>query len=164
MKKITLLTVILAFLVVFPLFSISKEDFDRVAVFNRSIESLGKAFERGVKIDTDKFYILNGTVSSVKVVNRKRASYEVLVEIVSGRWIGLDRIEVYKVVVRFKGPQFYGFILTRRPRRVTRPLVLPNTGVLFVGKVTGEIKPLSSVNPKDRVLLLDGVYIKPINF
>ncbi len=163
MKRI--LTAVLILFVVIPLspaFSISKKDFDRVVDFNATIDTLGMALKKNLNVDKDKVYILNGTVSNVTVINRKRDNYEVILEIVSGKWVGLEKIEVYKVMVRFKGPRYYGIILTRKPHRARHPVIVPNTRVLFVGKIVGQMRPVNFVDSSDKAWLLDGFYIRPL--
>ncbi len=146
-----------------PVFSISKKDFDRVVDFNATIDSLSVALEKNLSVDREKIYVLNGTVSSVTIVNRKRANYEVILEVVSGKWVGLEKIEVYKVMVRFKGPQYYGVILTRKPRRASHPVIVPNTKVLFVGKIVGQTKPINFADSSDKAWLFEGFYIRAID-
>ncbi len=164
MKRILILVLVLSIcLSVSPVFSISKEDFDRVVDFNATIYGLGRALEKNLKVDKEKVYILNGTVSSVTVVNRKRDSYEAILEIVSGRWVGLEKIEVYRVMVRFKGPQYYGVILTRKPRRASHPVIVPNSRVLFVGKIVGKMKPVNFTDSSEKAWLFEGFYIRPID-
>ncbi len=76
-KKILVATIFLSASIVFPLFSLSKSDFDRVVDFSVTLKelSLTIANKAAASVNKDKIYVINGTVTSV--TPNKANSFEI---------------------------------------------------------------------------------------
>lgn len=105
-------------------------------IFSVTLDDLDDIVRGERPFDPEKFVIVEGTVESVMELDGNEESYLVFVELVKGRWIGLEEIGVTKCYVRFAGPEFSG-LLSSRPigdgstvSLNSRVLVVGNLGVL----------------------------------
>jgi len=140
--------------------ALTKTDFDSVVDFSVTLRKLSYALkaDTSVKINPEKFIVAYGTVTSVSFLNRKKDTYKVRLELVSGEWIGLEDVKSYRVYVDFEGPDYYSIIPARRPRTIGSKVVVKDSRVLIVAKIVKPIEiPLSG-----KYWLLKGVYIRKI--
>jgi hypothetical protein len=81
--------------------------------------------------------ILNGTVNAVTVYSEEPDDYYVEMEIVSGRWHGVESVRIYRAYVFFDDPVFTGRMAERAPREPDpdSDLILRNDNVLIAGKL-----------------------------
>ena len=140
--------------------ALTKTDFDSVVDFSVTLRELSYALkaDASVKINPEKFIVVYGTVSSVSFLNRKKDTYKVRLELVSGEWIGLEDVKSYRVYVDFEGPDYYRVIPARRPKTIGSEVVVKDSRVLIIAKIVKPIEiPLSG-----KYWLLKGVYIRKI--
>ena len=117
----------------------SREDFSAVVDFGVDLETLanlageGNGFFAG---DTP-LVILTGSVASRIVLRPGPEDYLSELELVDGRWLGLEAVKTYRCFVQFSGPEYVTFIPARRSRRPPPEEIPLNATILVVGKPAG---------------------------
>jgi len=81
--------------------------------------------------------ILNGTVTSRRVIAADAESYEGELIVASGKWIDSDEIHVSRCIVLLRGPEFSETIPARRSRRVNPAEIPLNSELLVYGYYIG---------------------------
>jgi len=79
--------------------------------------------------------VLEGTAAVVTVYSEDPADYYVELEIVSGRWEGVESVRMYRAYVFLDDPAFIGRIAEREPREPDPALILRNDRVLVAGRL-----------------------------
>ncbi|MFP4153583.1 MAG: hypothetical protein ACLFSV_12115 [Alkalispirochaeta sp.] len=79
--------------------------------------------------------ILEGTAAVVTVYSEDPADYYSELEIVSGRWDGVESVQIYRAYVFLDDPVFIGRIAERAPRDPDPALILRNDRVLVAGRL-----------------------------
>ena len=120
-------------------FAAPAEDFSGVVDFAISTAELVELVrtEEFDRIDPDKLLILQGSVASTLVLDPTLETYQALVELVASRWVGLERIEVYRVYVLLEGPDFSNRVVERLPRNPGPEIILTNSELLVVAEFIG---------------------------
>lgn len=90
-------------------------------------------------IESGKYIILDGTVSSIMDIERSDTNLILDIHLVSGRWIGLDKVENYKCIVNVNGKEWEYRFPQRRPRTVTDDHILQNYHIMVIGPVTSYV-------------------------
>jgi hypothetical protein len=143
-----------------PLLAYDREDFDRVLDFAATVKTLdalsaAQARERGL---ATRLLLLDGTVTSLQFLDAEQASFALEMELVSGEWIGLEDVKIYRCRVRLKGPAFFRQFPRRAPKNPEPSQVVLNDRVLVVAKAVERV-----TNEAGQSLwLLDGLYVRPI--
>ncbi len=165
MKKISgfALTTILLLLISTPaLFSVDKADFDNIIDFSVTIKTLNQmAVGEGSpasSIDLNKLFLLNGTASSITIINSKENEFQVLVDLVSGEWLGLEDVKSYHSLILFEGPEFYRIFPKRKPKQPVPGLITPNDRIMVVARA---IRLVTTETGK-KSWLLKGFYVRSI--
>ena len=165
MKRSILFSLIILFLYLsVSAFTLSTEDLNRFFDLSVTIKTLDLALKENnvERIDTSRFVLLNGTVSSVIVLNTKRDQYEVVLKVISGEWMGTDEVKSYRVFVDFKGSNYYTMIPRRKPRHPKGNEILNNTSVIIVARILEPILPPGAQSEEDTAWFLEGLYIRKI--
>jgi hypothetical protein len=138
MKRAIGMTVVLIVLIM-PVWTVEREDFQAVVNFSLTLERLDAAAQRRIPLwQDDRLVILDGTVASVVVVDSNQESFLAELELVRGKWRGLDEVVMYRSIVQLRGQEFASlFSRSRRSRRPNPNALSPNTAVVVVGTVTG---------------------------
>jgi hypothetical protein len=122
-----------------PLLALSPVDFDDVVDFEMSAATLYELVQAEAydAIDAERFMVLEGTIASTMVLDPNPDSYQALVEIVQGEWIGLTDIEIYRVYVLLIGPDFADRVPERMPRDPGPEILRNGDSLLVVGAFYG---------------------------
>ncbi|MFW5745414.1 MAG: hypothetical protein ACOCW3_03205 [Spirochaetota bacterium] len=142
MKKLSvvvLVAVLLALVATPGTSQVSPDEFERIINFDDSIQSLATLVRTGAydQIDVDRYYVLDGSVASTQVFDADRESFQAVIELVSSRWIGLERIEAYHVYVLVEGPEYADRIPERMPRDPGPEIIETNQRLLVIGPFIG---------------------------
>lgn len=115
----------------------SPESFRASVDFGTTLVELNDAVGDIPRLDelSRRTLILNGTVNSITVYSEEPDDYYVELEIVAGRWHGVESVRIYRTYVFFDDPRFTGQIVERAPRDPDPSLVLRNRTVLVAGKL-----------------------------
>jgi len=115
-------------------------DIHSVIDFSMSTKTLVETVrdQRYDLIDPTRYYILTGSVASTLVLDPNPDTYLALIELVDGEWIGLDRIEVYRMYVILEGAQFSNRVLDRLPRDPGPEVIQANSTLLLIAQYRGE--------------------------
>lgn len=79
--------------------------------------------------------IVDGIASSITVYSEDPNDFYVEVELVSGRWNGVESVEMYKAFVFLDDPAFTGRLAERIPRDPDPELIIRNDRVLVAGRL-----------------------------
>lgn len=151
---------VLALLAPAAAFAISKTELDRVVDFSVTVKTLDRldlATARDYRLD-ERFLVLDGTVTTIEVIDPDETRYQVVVELVSGEWIGLEEVRSYRCLVLFSGPEFAGVFPRRAPRDAGPRVITPNDRVLLVARL---LEPVA-LDGEQSVWVLEGVYARPL--
>ncbi len=120
-------------------FAAPADDFSSVIDFSISTAELVQLVQAGQddRIDPGKLLILQGSVASTLVLDPTVETYQALVELVASRWVGLEKIQVYRVYVLLEGPEFSNRVVERLPRDPGPEIILANSELLVIGAFIG---------------------------
>ena len=109
MKKITLTALLMVSTVSF-LMADAYSTFSGLVQFNASIASLTT---NTAAIDPGKLYLIEGMVTSIRVVNPDPANYYAEVEFMGSEWEGTETIHSYKLLLIFSKPAYSDLLVAR---------------------------------------------------
>lgn len=118
---------------------VTPSDFERIIDFEGSIQTLAELVtaQEYDRIDTQRYFILEGSVASTQVFDPNPESFQAIIELVSSRWIGLEEIEVYHAYVLVEDPRYAPRLPERLPREPGPEIIQPNQKLLVVGPFIG---------------------------
>ncbi|MFP4484741.1 MAG: hypothetical protein ACLFO1_07780 [Spirochaetaceae bacterium] len=151
---------ILALSVAVAAFGVDKESFDQVVDFETSLQALAEEAQRAPEalMQNESVLVLDGVVSGVNVIDEDPETFRAEINLVSGRWRGLDQIVMYKVVVIVQGPEFAARI-PMRPTREEPPggTIERNKRVIVAGTIAGVA---DDPETERTVPVLNGYYVR----
>ena len=153
-------TLALLFLCIpFLIFGQSFEDFNGVIDFDTTLAELDKIAANGdPEALPSRFVIIDGAVASRLVVNPDTADFVGELQIVSGEWLGVERVVRYECILVLAGPEFASAIPSRRSRGANPKEIGLNTRILAVAKAIG----LHEREDGTRVPVLQAYYIRKL--
>ena len=115
----------------------SVNDFLGVVNFSMTLRDLSLLVTRGNQdqADTDRFIIVDGSVTSREVLSGEGETFVGEIEVIQGEWIGLEDVRMYRCIVRFTGDEFASLIPARRSRRRSETELTLHSRVLVVGRL-----------------------------
>lgn len=159
MKRATAAAAFLLLLfIVSASYCLESPDFDAVVDFSVTIKTLSGLDETAAKAYglMDRFLLLDGTVTNLLVLDPKKDSYTVQLELVSGEWIGLEEVRSYSCWVLFSGPQFAAVFPRRVPRKPPPGIVANNSHILVVARALQKVE----VAEGQSAWVLEGVHVR----
>ena len=84
--------------------------------------------------------IVDGIASSITVFSETEEDYYVEMEIVGGRWDGVESVMMYKAYIVLDDPAFIGRLAERAPRDPDPSLILRNDRVLIAGRLVNLVE------------------------
>lgn len=161
MVKITALILLIFSALAFPLFSDVKDDFDKNVDFSVTLELINRAVtaQRTDALPRDKAIIIDGAISAIEIIDTEPESFLAEIELVDGKWLGMEDVRMYSCIVQVSGPDFAARIPARRSRREIRNEISANSHVIVVGKIV-EYRNVSGNKP---VAVVEGYYIRAID-
>ena len=108
-------------------------------------------------IDSGKYIVINGTISSLMEIERSDKGFILDIHVVSGRWIGLDRVENYSCIVNVSGIEWESRFPKRLPRDVSEEIFLQNDRIMVIGKVSSYVMERGELTA-----VVDADYIRKI--
>jgi len=135
-KKHIGIVFLLFFLFLSGLYGQTREDFAAVVDFNLDLETLSQLASGQADFFSGNapLVLVTGSVASRMVVRPGPEDYLAEIEIVDGRWQGLEAVTTFRCIVRFEGPDYVTFVPARRSRRPPPEEIPLNATVLVVGK------------------------------
>jgi len=115
------------------------DEFSAIVDFTVTFEELYRHYslKQGPPVPENKLIIIDGSIASIMVIDPEETSFIGELEVLNGRWVGLEDVEVYKCFVEVKGPNFFSRIPVRRTRKKLPDQIEVNSRVLIIGKITG---------------------------
>lgn len=146
MKKAILLTAIVINIMVVSLFS-ETVDLNSFINLDISLKELSRSEPEFLDsiISSDKYIIVEGTISSITEIERSENNLILDIHIINGEWIDLEKVEVYKCIINVSGLFWEKRFPKRRPRELTDELVLVNDQIMVIGKVQDYVLDNSSL-------------------
>lgn len=113
--------------------------FDGVVDFSLNVAQIDTLVsnQQENRINPDKFLVLNGAMASIEIIRPGEQDFLAVGELVSGSWVGLEKVSLYRVYVIFSGPEFFKRIPARAPTPVPPGTIQANDQLLVVGKMAG---------------------------
>ncbi|MBN1687009.1 MAG: hypothetical protein JW852_10160 [Spirochaetales bacterium] len=120
------------------IFGQSVEDLNAIIDFATTLRELDQIAQSGNQDALpSKFVIIDGVVSAREVLNPDTADYVGQLNLVSGEWIGVERVVRYECILLLVGPEFASAIPARRSRSANPNEIELNTRVLAVAEAIG---------------------------
>ena len=136
---------ILIFLFVGTAWADAYSSFSAAVDFNASMKDL---VEKPASIDPTKLYMLDGTVSGVRVIKTDPNNFYAEVDFMRAEWENLESIKTYHVVLVFSKPGFAKLIPARAPPNPNFGQIVPNSrGIAVVSFVNTVTSPRGTVTP-----------------
>lgn len=148
------LAILLAVFAPAVLSSQSLKSLETVVELSTTIKSLAEQIQREEYEAPPKFVILNGSLEGV--FETDEASATVVIEMVTGEWIGLEDVKSYHCLIRFEGVEYLAAFPASPPRNPGAEVYAKSARMLVVAL------PVAVVELADGRLLwlLDGVYLR----
>ncbi|WP_455381362.1 hypothetical protein [Salinispira pacifica] len=137
MKRTALVLVVLLAGSISTLSAQTAPRFDGVVDFDLNVAQLDKlvANQQENRINPNKYLVLNGAVASLEIIRPGEQDFLAVAELVSGEWVGLKQINLYRVYVIFSGPEFFRRIPARAPNPVPPGTIQANDQLIVVGTI-----------------------------
>lgn len=109
--KTRIVTMIFALTILFPLSLTSQNivtDFNTQSDFSITLERLSKLIESGKEetIPTNKILFITGTISTKVIKSEEGEPFLAEIELISGKWEGLESVRIYKLLAIMNGSEF----------------------------------------------------------
>lgn len=114
--------------------AISRSDFDKTVDFSVNIKELDQYVTGGKALPerNPRFVLLEGTVSDIMVLDKEEETFQVLVELLSGEWIGTEDVKSHACWIVFSGPEYAKLFPAKAPKTPGPGVVTVNTRLLVV--------------------------------
>ena len=89
------------------------------------------------QIPIDRFFILQGSVASTVIYDPNPDTFQAVIELVDGKWVELQSIDIYRVYLLVEGPEYADRIFDRLPRDPGPEVIQTNQDLLVVGYLYG---------------------------
>ena len=132
----------------------SKSDFDQIVEFSTSLINL----EQSDFLESGKLLLLNGTISNLQFLDKEKDSFEIMVEMVAGEWIGLDEVKSYHCFVLFTGEEFFTLFPSRKPKNPSSEMIFVNDRILLLAKASAATEEMR----EQGIWLLEGLHIRQL--
>lgn len=130
----------------------SKSDFDQIVEFSTSLRNL----EQSDFLESGKLLLLNGTISNLQFLDKEEDSFEVMVEMVAGEWIGLDEVRSYHCFILFAGEEFFSLFPSRKPKNPASEMIFVNDRILLLAQPSAATEEMR----EQGIWLLEGLHIR----
>lgn len=142
----------------------NESGFSEIVDFSVTMEDIKGYYSQGQERDralTDKIVILDGAVSSIRILDENPETFLAELIIVNGEWHGTEEVEMYSCVLRLSGEEYAGRIPDRRRRSGEQPddLIETNARIIVVGRIIGTQKILLG----GETAVLDTYYVRNID-
>ena len=117
----------------------TKEEWNSLTNFDMTLEALSEMAEQPGALETaaGKVLVLRGVVGTRQVSINDGENYQAELEIISGKWIGLEEVRMYSVIVVLSGQEFVNHVPAGRTRNPHPDEVPLNSDVLVAGRLLG---------------------------
>ncbi|TVQ99532.1 MAG: hypothetical protein EA403_12910 [Spirochaetaceae bacterium] len=161
-NRIILVLTLGAVLVLGPLYSqpVDRDWFDQTIDFTLSLEEIHHRIEDGdiESLFTGRAVLLDGVIAEITVIDPEPESFFAQIDLVTGRWRGLDEIRLYRAYVFVQGPRFAAMIPASPPREPDPDLLTVNSRIMVAGALVDLFdEPDGGVAP-----VIDGFHLRPI--
>ncbi|MDA3951905.1 MAG: hypothetical protein PF508_22040 [Spirochaeta sp.] len=117
--------------------------FDSPEAFRRAIDVGTSLYELNMATDdmaqleaiAGRVLILDGTAANITVYSEEPEDFYIELELVSGRWDGVESVQMFRVYVVLDDPAFAGLLAERAPRDPDPELILRSDRVLVAGRL-----------------------------
>ncbi len=139
MKRTALIAAVLVVGCLTALSGQNAKSFDSIVDFGLNVAQIDTlvANQQEKQIDPDKYLLLNGAVASIEIIRPGEKDFLAVGELVAGQWIGLSKVDLYRVYVIFSGPEFFNRFPVRVPTPAPAGTIQMNDQVIVVGKLAG---------------------------
>lgn len=135
----------------------SKDDFAALVDFTLDMETLADLASSGEDVFSEDapLVIITGAVAARIVLQPGPEDYLSEIELLDGRWQGVESVTTFRCIVQFRGPEYENFVPARRSRRPPPEEIPLNATVMVVGR------PVSTRSTNTGTLaVLDGFFVR----
>lgn len=113
------------------------EAFRRTIDVGTSLFELNRAVDDMAQLEAlaGRVLILDGTAANITVYSEEPEDFYIELELVSGRWDGVESVQMFRVYVVLDDPVFAGRLAERAPRDPDPELILRSDRVLVAGRL-----------------------------
>lgn len=113
------------------------EAFRRLIDVGTSLNELNMAVGDMAQLEAlaDRVLILDGTAANITVYSEEPEDFYIELELVSGRWDGVESVRMFRAYVVLDDPAFAGRLAERAPRDPDPELILRSDHVLVAGRL-----------------------------
>ncbi|TFG62972.1 MAG: hypothetical protein E4H36_06720 [Spirochaetales bacterium] len=135
--RLTALFLLGTFILPLAVFPDIKKDFDSVVDFSVTMKNIQQVLKAPGGLDniSSKLLVLSGSVASIQFLSAEGEDFVAAVELVSGEWIGVEDVRLFKAYLVVTGPQFAERLPVRRSREALENEIVLNSQILAVGRI-----------------------------
>lgn len=135
------------------------QDFNKVVDFGATLETLSKEAAAKKPVSTNgRLVVLNGVASSIESLSNDPKQFYVMIELVDGKWHGLQSISLYRCYVLLRGQRFASQVLLHPSNNPPANAVQTNSQLLVVGDVKGVV----AAPDGEDVPVVEAYFIRPV--
>jgi len=135
------------------------QQFDNVVDIKTTLESLSKDAANQSISTNGKLVILNGVAESIQNLSTDPKQFYAMIELVGGKWHGLQSVSLYRCYVLVQGAQFAPQILLHPQNNPPANAVGANSQLMVVGDVKGIVAAPDGTN----VPVVQALYIRKLD-
>jgi hypothetical protein len=136
------------------------QDFTKIVDFSATLESLSKEATANQPVSTGgKLVVLNGVAETIQNLSNDPKQFYALIELIDGKWQGLQSVSLYRCYVLVQGPQFASQVLLRSQKNPPPDAVDVNSQLLVVGDVKGVVAAPDGSN----VPVVEAYFLRRLN-
>lgn len=135
------------------------QQFNNVVDFKTTLESLSKDAANQSVSANGKLVILNGVAESIQNLSTNPKQFYAMIELVDGKWHGLQSVSLYRCYVLVQGAQFASQVLLRPQNNPPANAVGANSQLMVVGDVKGVVAAPDGTN----VPVVQAFYIRKLD-
>lgn len=114
----------------------SLNEFSKIVDFGATLETLNKEASSHKAVSTGgRLVILTGVAASLENLSNNPKQFSAMIELVDGKWHGLQSVSLYRAYVLVQGPRFSSQVLLRPVPNPPPNAVRANSQILVVGTV-----------------------------
>lgn len=135
------------------------QNFNKIVDFGATLESLSKEAAAKKPVSTGgRLVVLNGVASSIQSLSKDPKQFYAMIELVNGKWHGLQSVSLYRCYVIVRGQRFSSQVRLHPSNDPPANVVQTNSRLIVVGDVRGVVAAPDGTE----VPVVEAYYIRPI--
>lgn len=132
----------------------------KVVDLGATLQSLSETASHHKPLSTGgRLVLLSGVAASISSLSNDPKRFLALIELVRGKWKGLQSVSLYRCYVLVRGPRFASQVLLHPTAHPAADAVKANSQLLVVGELRGTI----SAPDGSEVPVVEAYYLRPLD-